>query len=145
MRPLTGAARRDVLRFAGAAVGAFLLLNIAGQALRGPFDTIGDWVSWPSAPGLRRALALLLGAALLANAFLRSRPAWLRGASVLLFGGAACAASIASSQRPTSGQRRWCASEPVARPMWPPRIDRARWGARGAAASIARALGGGVM
>jgi uncharacterized SAM-binding protein YcdF (DUF218 family) len=90
----THPARRDVLRFAGAAVGVFLLVNIAGQALRGPFDTTGDWVSWPATPWLRRALALLLGAALIANAFVRGRPAWLRGASTWLFGGAACVASI---------------------------------------------------
>ncbi|APR75510.1 SanA protein [Minicystis rosea] len=74
--------RREALRAAGAAVGAFILANLAGEILRPPFDTMGDWISMPSAP-----LAGLLAVALLGNAFLRERPRLLRRAGVLLTGG----------------------------------------------------------
>ena len=85
-------ARRHLLRTAGAAVGVFLLANVLGEAIRGPFDTLGDWLGWPTA-GQRRALALAVAAALLAGALVRHRPPWMRRAAVVLFAGVACLAS----------------------------------------------------
>jgi uncharacterized SAM-binding protein YcdF (DUF218 family) len=78
--------RRDAVRFAGVAVGVFILANLAGQALRPPFDTLCDWISLPHAPGLRHALAALVAAALLATGLLRTRPPSFCRAGALLFG-----------------------------------------------------------
>jgi uncharacterized SAM-binding protein YcdF (DUF218 family) len=50
------------------AAGLFIVVNLAGQALRPPFETLGDWVSLPSSPLLRTALAAAVAAALLAGA-----------------------------------------------------------------------------
>jgi uncharacterized SAM-binding protein YcdF (DUF218 family) len=85
-------ARRDALRAAGVGVGVFILLNLAGQALRPPFDTLGDWISLPSSPALRYALAAATAAALLANGLLRERQRRFRLAAGVLFSAvAACA------------------------------------------------------
>jgi len=78
--------RREALRAAGAAVGAFVLLNLAGELLRPPFDTTGAWISLPDPPWLRHLLAALLAAALVAHAVLAERPPLLRRAGALLSG-----------------------------------------------------------
>ncbi len=86
MRAPAGFSRffRPILRDAGAAVGLFVLLNLAGEALRGPFETLSDWVSLPDAAWIRYPLALAVAAALLAVAFARDlSPARRRAAGIL--------------------------------------------------------------
>src|SRR5262249_62273434 len=80
-----GPRARGALRAAGAAIGAFIALNLAGEAIRGPFDTLSDWVSLPDALWLRAPLTAAVAAALLANGLLRARPPLLRRAGWLLF------------------------------------------------------------
>lgn len=82
----------DLLRFSGVAIGLFILVNVLGEALRGPFDTLDDWITIPG-PGLVRALLeLSVAAALLANGFVPLRSPRVRAAGALLFGGAAAVA-----------------------------------------------------
>lgn len=85
---------RDMLRAAGVGAAAFLLVNVIGEAVRPPFDTLGEWVSWPLDPALRRALATIVACALLASALVKSRPLWLRAGTAALFTGVALAASV---------------------------------------------------
>jgi uncharacterized SAM-binding protein YcdF (DUF218 family) len=86
--------RRDALRFAGVAVGAFIVANLAGEALRPPFDTLGDWISLPHAPLLRHALAAIVAATLLAAGLLRARPPRFCRAGALVFGAMAALALV---------------------------------------------------
>jgi len=85
---------RDVVRTAGVAIAVFIVLNLGGEVVRGPFDTLPDWLRSPASPWLRRGIALVVAAALFAHAFVRHRPAWLRGAVVLAFGAVAMFASL---------------------------------------------------
>lgn len=85
---------RDLLRAAGVAAAAFILVNVVGEALRPPFDTLGVWVAWPSNPEVRRQLGVVVAVALLASALVRSRPPWLRFGSAAVFGAVAVAASL---------------------------------------------------
>lgn len=94
MRILWTPARRDTLRMAGAAVAVFMLINLAGEAWRGPFDTLGDWLARPRAPWLRQLLAAAVAAALVANALFRDRVRGLRPVAMALFGTVALLASI---------------------------------------------------
>jgi uncharacterized SAM-binding protein YcdF (DUF218 family) len=86
MRSLVLSLRPVALRAAGVAVGLFILLNLAGQVFRPPFDRLGDWVSLPAAPWLRFSLAATVGAALLAGGVYGERGPLLRRVEVLLFG-----------------------------------------------------------
>ena len=78
-------ARANALRPLGVGLGLFLLVNLAGQVLRPPFETLGDWVRLPEARGLRYALIASVGVALLANGLMHRRPAAFRRVGVLLF------------------------------------------------------------
>lgn len=85
---------RDALRAAGAAVGAFIVVNLAGEAIRPPFATLHDWITIPASRWLTHALALLLAGALLANAIIADRPPLLRRAGALLAGSVAVIAIV---------------------------------------------------
>ncbi|MFO0592553.1 MAG: YdcF family protein [Polyangiaceae bacterium] len=85
---------RDMLRAAGVGAAAFLLVNVLGEAVRPPFDTLGEWMSWPFDPSLRRALATIVAVALLASAFVKSRPVWLRAMTAAVFSSVALLASV---------------------------------------------------
>jgi uncharacterized SAM-binding protein YcdF (DUF218 family) len=85
---------RRALRDAGGAVGVFIALNLAGEAIRGPFETLSDWVSLPDARWLRLLLAGMVGAALLVNAAVHERAAKLRRAGAWLFSVVAALAVI---------------------------------------------------
>lgn len=85
---------RDALRAAGAAVAAFIAVNLAGEALRPPFATLHDWLTVPASLWLTYLLALSLAAVLFANAVLEERPRVLRRAGALLSGGAAVLAMV---------------------------------------------------
>ena len=43
----------DALRFVGLAVGVFVAVNVAGEAIRGPFDTVPQWITLPGPRWLR--------------------------------------------------------------------------------------------
>ncbi len=86
--------RRDALRFAGVALGLFFLANLVGEALRPPFDTLGDWISLPHTRALRCTVAALLAAALLSTGLLRRRPPLLRRAAAVLFAATAALALV---------------------------------------------------
>ncbi len=85
---------RSALRAAGAAIGVFIALNLVGEAIRGPFETLSDWVSLPDARWLRVLLSAAVGAALLANGFQRARPPLLRRAGWMLFAAVAAFALL---------------------------------------------------
>jgi uncharacterized SAM-binding protein YcdF (DUF218 family) len=94
MRSLRVPARRDALRIAGAAVAVFILINLAGEAWRAPFDTLGDWLSRPRSPWLRHLLAAAVAAALLGNALFRERAQRLRPLACGLFATVALLAAL---------------------------------------------------
>jgi vancomycin permeability regulator SanA len=78
---------REALRFGGAAVGLFIVANLAGEIVRPPFDTLPDWLTAPHTRWLRLPLDALLAAFLFAGALrvLDARPV-LRRAALLLAG-----------------------------------------------------------
>jgi uncharacterized SAM-binding protein YcdF (DUF218 family) len=84
-QPAPPSLRREALRAAGAAVGGFILANLAGEALRPPFDTLADWVTLPDPPWLRHALSALVAAVLVANPKVKRRPQTFRRAGAALF------------------------------------------------------------
>ena len=79
----------EVVRFAGLAIGVFLFINVAGEVLRGPFDTLGDWVSLPLSPWPRRLLALAAAALLVRNGWKPIESRIVRRAGAILLGGIA--------------------------------------------------------
>ena len=83
----------EAARFAGLAVGLFILVNLAGEAIRGPFEALSDWVSLPGPRWLRHATALVTSAALIAHAWIRL-PGPARRAAAALFGAVALFALI---------------------------------------------------
>ncbi len=85
---------RTALRAAGTAVGLFILVNLAGQALRPPFATLGAWISLPDPPLLGYALAAATAAVLLGGSRLPERSPRLRLAAGLLLGAVAAAALV---------------------------------------------------
>jgi uncharacterized SAM-binding protein YcdF (DUF218 family) len=93
MRLTLSPARRDLLRTAGVAVAAFIALNLAGEALRGRFETLGDWVSWPVSRGWRCALAGVVAGVLARNAPGLRRPGWLRRVSAAVLSAVAVLAT----------------------------------------------------
>ncbi len=68
-------ALRGLLPDLGVALGVFLLLNAAGEALIGPFDTAAAWLSRPSGR-LSLLVELGLGLLLLAHAWRPLRGLW---------------------------------------------------------------------
>jgi uncharacterized SAM-binding protein YcdF (DUF218 family) len=78
----------------GVGVGLFLLVNLAGQALRPPFETLADWVRLPEASGVRYPLIAAVGVALLANGLTRRRHVGFRRVGILLFATVATLAVI---------------------------------------------------
>lgn len=80
---------RDALRFAGAAVGGFVVLNLAGDLVRPPFSTLHDWVTLPATAWIRNPFALSVAVALAAGALSTSPPRVLLRAGPLLFGATA--------------------------------------------------------
>lgn len=73
--------RRDLLRTAGLAIALFVVVSLAGEAVRGRFETLGDWVGWPASRAGRCALAALVAAVLIRNAPGLRRPRWFRRAA----------------------------------------------------------------
>lgn len=76
--------RREALRAAGVATAVFILVNLAGQLIRPPFDTLTEWITLPGPSWLGHLLAALAAAALLAHAFLISWPPLLRRVAAAL-------------------------------------------------------------
>lgn len=70
--------RRDLLRTVGLAIAAFVVASLAGEVVRGRFETLGDWVAWPASRGARCALAAVVAAVLARNAPGLHRPWWFR-------------------------------------------------------------------
>ncbi|UQA55230.1 YdcF family protein [Polyangium aurulentum] len=83
------------LRGAGLAVGLFALANLAGELLRGPFDTTSTWVGGAGLPlPLVRALELVSALALVWHGLARIRPAWARVACASAVGTGALLATV---------------------------------------------------
>jgi uncharacterized SAM-binding protein YcdF (DUF218 family) len=75
------------LRGAGFAVGLFALANLAGELLRGPFDTTSTWIGGAGLPPLLvRALELLSALALVWHCLARLRSGWARVAAAAVVG-----------------------------------------------------------
>lgn len=66
-------ALRDLVRMAAAAAGVYVLLNLAGELLFPPFDTVGMWLSLPPPGWLRGLFELALGGIPVARAYLGFR------------------------------------------------------------------------
>ena len=88
----------DAMRFIGFAVGVFVAVNLAGEAIRGPFDTVPQWITIPGPRWLRLLIEAAAAAALVAGPFAARLPAWLRRATALLLG-ALTAMSILDAAR----------------------------------------------
>ena len=86
LRTFSPSARREALRAAGAAVGLFILVNLAGEVIRPPFNTLRAWVNLPGGAAVRAAIAAVVANALLVNLALPRPPSLARYAGVLLFG-----------------------------------------------------------
>jgi len=84
----------DILRFVAIAIGIFILMNVVGEALRGPFDTLSDWVTLPGPRLVRALLELAVAAYLVAFGALALRSPRLRLAGALLFGAVAAIAIV---------------------------------------------------
>lgn len=88
-----------MLRGVGLAIGLFALLNLAGEALRPPFDTTHTWLGDADLPRpIFRALELAAAVTLVWHAARPIRPAWARvgGAIVLGIGAALAALDVAT-------------------------------------------------
>jgi uncharacterized SAM-binding protein YcdF (DUF218 family) len=72
---------RRALREIGLAMGVFIAVNLLGEVIRPPFETLSDWVS-PLGPwSFRGLLAGATAAALIVNGTRRDRPVALRAAA----------------------------------------------------------------
>ena len=74
----------DALRFIGLAVGVFVAVNVAGEAIRGPFDTVPQWITLPGPRWLRLLTEAFAAAALVVGPFAARLPAQVRAAAALL-------------------------------------------------------------
>ena len=74
----------DALRFIGLAVGVFAAVNVAGEAIRGPFDTLPQWITIPGPRWLRLLTEAAGAAALMVGPFAARIPARGRAAAALL-------------------------------------------------------------
>lgn len=74
----------DALRFIGLAVGVFVAVNVAGEAIRGPFDTVPQWITLPGPRWLRLLTEAFAAAALIAGPFAARLSARARAAAALL-------------------------------------------------------------
>jgi vancomycin permeability regulator SanA len=81
----------EVARSVGLALGVFILINLAGEAIRGPFSTLPDWISLPGPRWCEHIAALAAAIALLAHGLVALPASARRGAALLLVGGAICA------------------------------------------------------
>lgn len=84
MRPPRREVAADALRFVGFAVGVFAAVNLAGEAIRGPFDTLPQWITLPGPRWLRFAIEGCAAAALIAGPFAARLPAWSRRVIAIL-------------------------------------------------------------
>jgi uncharacterized SAM-binding protein YcdF (DUF218 family) len=83
------------LRGLGTAVGLFALANLAGELVRGPFDTTSTWIGGAGLPSLVvRALELLAALALVWHGLTRIRPTWARAGSAAVVGAGALLAAV---------------------------------------------------
>lgn len=87
------------LRGVGLAVGLFALANLAGELVRGPFDTTSTWISGAGLPPLVvRALELLAALALVWHGVAHIRPAWARAVAAAAVGTGALLAALDVAQ-----------------------------------------------
>lgn len=88
----------DAVRFVGFAVGVFVAANLVGEAIRGPFDTVPQWITIPFARGTRLVIEAAAAAALIAGPFSARLPPRIRQAAALLLA-ALAALSIVDAGR----------------------------------------------
>jgi vancomycin permeability regulator SanA len=105
----------DAIRFIGFAVGVFVAVNLAGEVIRGPFDTIPQWITIPGPRWLRLSIEACAAAALVAGPFARRIPARVRKASAI-FLGALTALSILDAGRFYAALERGSIATPVVVP-----------------------------
>ncbi len=105
----------DALRFVGFAVGAFVALNVAGEAIRGPFDTVPQWVTLPGPRWLRSLTEVAAAAALMVGPFAARIPAQVRAAAALLLA-ALAAMSVVDAGRFYAALERGSIATPVILP-----------------------------
>lgn len=102
----------DGLRFVGLAVGVFAAINVAGEVIRGPFDTLPQWITIPGPQWLRSLTEALGAAALMVGPFASRLPSPLRAAAALLLA-ALAALSIVDAGRFYSALERGSIATPV--------------------------------
>ena len=102
----------DAVRFVGFAVGAFVAVNLLGEAIRGPFDTVPLWITIPGPRWLRSLVEAAAAVALIAGPFATPRSAWIRRAAALLLA-ALAALSIVDAVRFYAALERGSIATPV--------------------------------
>lgn len=102
----------DAVRFIGFAVGVFVAVNLAGEAIRGPFDTVPQWITIPGPRWLRLSIEACAAAALIAGPFAARIPARAREA-LAIFLGALTALSLVDAGRFYAALERGSIATPV--------------------------------
>jgi vancomycin permeability regulator SanA len=102
----------DALRFVGFAVGVFVATNLAGEAIRGPFDTVPQWITIPGPRWFCLLIEACAAAALIVGPFARRIPARIRAAAAILLAGLA-ALSIIDAARFYAALERGSIATPV--------------------------------
>lgn len=102
----------DTIRFIGFAVGVFVAVNLAGEAIRGPFDTVRQWITIPGPGWLRLLIETGAAAALIAGPFAARIPARIRRAAAI-FLGALTALSLVDAGRFYAALERGSIATPV--------------------------------
>jgi len=102
----------DAARFIGFAVGIFVAVNLLGEAIRGPFDTVPQWITIPGPRWLRSIVEAAAAVALIARPFAARIPARIRQAAALLLA-ALTALSIVDAVRFYAALERGSIATPV--------------------------------
>ncbi len=105
---------REIGRFVALAIGGFALVNVAGELLRPPFDTLGEWVLVPLPAAMRGAIEAAAAVALLAHGSGALPPRWRRLTAGLL--GALALAALANAATFWAGLARGAFQTPAVAP-----------------------------
>jgi vancomycin permeability regulator SanA len=102
----------DAVRFIGFAVGVFVAVNLVGEAIRGPFDTVPQWITIPGPRWLRALVEAAAAVALIAGPFASRLPARVRAIAALVLA-ALAALSIVDAARFYAALERGSIATPV--------------------------------
>ena len=112
MQALRQSTLADAVRFIGFAVGVFVAVNLVGEAIRGPFDTVSQWITLPGPLWMRSLCEAAAAVALIVGPFAARIPTRIRHAAALLLA-ALTALSIVDSVRFYAALERGSITTPV--------------------------------